>query len=446
MSLPATVAQWLLSPPSLITAGLALCFFGGLMWSALQQFSPARLIMRLQKAKKRSTKSLEELEDELDHAEFFLPPASILKFSGIACTIIGSLDLYPGEPGRPTGGLVFALIFLAICLVGEILPDRIASYRADQIVYRLLPVLRGLRIVLLPLTWPLMKLSRFFLRNVLGIRQEIEAAKEKANLADEIRAAVEDSDEEETLKDEEKDWIANIIDLRKADVAHVMTPRIDIIAIESARSFREAVEIATDKGHSRLPVFEDKLDNITGIFYVRDAVKLMAEEDKDVLGSTVGAHCRPPYFVPESKGVGDLLREFKSRRVQIAIVVDEYGGTAGLVSMEDIVEEIVGEIEDEYDPEEENPLKIIEQGKVAEIDAKVRIDDLNEALGIELPDSEDFETMGGFVFSQLGKIPKTGESLLYQNIQITVLSASDRKIEQLKIRVLQKEAAERTAT
>ena len=277
-----------------------------------------------------------------------------------------------------------------------------------------------------------MKLSRFFLRNVLGIRQEIEAAKEKANLADEIRAAVEDSDEEETLKDEEKDWIANIIDLRKADVAHVMTPRIDIIAIESARSFREAVEIATDKGHSRLPVFEDKLDNITGIFYVRDAVKLMAEEDKD--------------FVPESKGVGDLLREFKSRRVQIAIVVDEYGGTAGLVSMEDIVEEIVGEIEDEYDPEEENPLKIIEQGKVAEIDAKVRIDDLNEALGIELPDSEDFETMGGFVFSQLGKIPKTGESLLYQNIQITVLSASDRKIEQLKIRVLQKEAAERTAT
>ncbi len=441
-SFAASAASW--TPILWIAFGLLLAFVGGLLGSALQQFSPARILIYLEKQLSQDPDKLADLpalEEELDRAERFVAPASLLQYLGIGLAIYGS-TLVDSETilwlqGLP--GLLLTLVCAA--LFGAILPHKISIWRAEETVYKALPLLRFLHRIFLPLTWPLNQVTRFFVRNLMGIRREEEEEKEQENLADEIRAAVEDSDEGEALHEEEKDWIENIVDFQKADVAHVMTPRTEIVAISSDKTFREAVELALAEGHSRMPIFDKTLDDITGIFYVRDSVRLMLESATEVLDTPVGDHVRQPYFVPESKAAGELLREFKDKRLHIAIVVDEYGGTAGLVSLEDIVEEIVGEIADEYDDEEEATvaLKVIEPGRLAEVDGKVQIDDINEALGIEIPESEDYETVGGYVLAQLGKVPEVGENFSESDVRITVLAAGARKVDRLRIQVLDKQ-------
>lgn len=433
-----------LHPILWIAVGLLLAFLGGLLVSALQQFSPARILIYLEKRFSQEPERLAHLptlESELEAAERYVPSASILQYLGIGLAIYGSTQV-----GADSGFWLQGLpgIFLTLvcaALFGDILPHKIAIWRAEETIYKTLPLLRTLHRLFLPLTWPLTRVTRFCVRNLLGIRREEEEEKELENLADEIRAAVEDSDEGESLHEEEKDWIENIVDFQKADVAHVMTPRTEIVAISSKKTFGEAVKLALDEGHSRMPVFEDTLDNVTGLFYVRDSVRLMLETPGEIMDSPVSEHVRTPYFVPESKAAGELLREFKAKRLHIAIVVDEYGGTAGLVSLEDIVEEIVGEIADEYDDEEESTvaLKVIEPGRLAEVDGKVQIDDLNEALGIEIPESEDYETVGGYVLAQLGKVPESGEKFSRHEVRITVLSAGARKVDRLRVQVLDKQ-------
>jgi putative hemolysin len=148
---------------------------------------------------------------------------------------------------------------------------------------------------------------------------------------------------------------------------------------------------------------------------------------------------REAYFVPESKGIGDLFREFKSRRLHIAIVVDEYGGTSGVVSLEDVIEEIVGEIVDEYDDGEEPTLRVVDKGKTIEVDARFHVNDLNEELTVEVPESDDYETIGGWVFSHLGRIPQAGDRFETEELEITILSADPRRIERLRVKVLDRE-------
>jgi len=430
----------------LLGIGLGLTFLAGLLSAALLKFSPAKLENKLEKDLVRKGKSrewLEQLSQELDEARRYVPAASLLKLVGLGIALIGAEVLVTQDATFwPRGPASLAVLFVLAGLFSEILPDRITDLRAESVVRHGLPLLRSLRYVLLVVTWPLSRVARFVVRNVLGIRAEFEAAKDRDELADEILAAVEDSDELETLDKEEKEWIENIVEFRDQDVVGVMTPRTDIVAVEASTSFREAVEVGVKAGHARLPVYEGTLDQITGIFYLRDAVAHIADDDQSqLLASRVSDHTRPPYFVPESKRVGNLLKEFRDKRLHMAIVIDEYGGTSGIVSLEDILEEIVGEIEDEYDSERENPLVILEQGRLAEIDARVKIDDVNEALGIELPESEDYETVGGFVFSQLGHIPKASESVTFESVELTVQSASERRIERIRVRVLADETA-----
>ncbi|HMQ24283.1 MAG TPA: hemolysin family protein, partial [Planctomycetota bacterium] len=305
-----------------------------------------------------------------------------------------------------------------------------------------LPVLRVLRILLLPVTAPLMLVTKFIIRNVLGIREELELEQERQQLADEIRAAVEDSDDSEALDDEEKAWIENIVEFRKEDAAGIMTPRTDMICVEASSTLQAAMQLGVESGHSRLPVFEEKLDSIIGVFYLRDAVAALAAGSPTVMQDPVRQYMRDAYFVPESKRVSNLLREFREMRVQIAIVVDEYGGTSGLASIEDILEEIVGEIEDEYDDPRvtDEPFVVKDEGHWAECDAKIRIGDLNESLVVELPESEDYETLGGFVASQLGRIGTAGEVFHWQNVEFTILSADARRLGRVRLRVLETEA------
>ena len=429
-----------LDPGLFLAIGLLLLFVGALVVDSLQTFSPSRLRKRIDKARDDDTANSEqnELERELHDADVYVPAAVVVEFAGLTLAVLGALALYDGATLWPVGFWGIALLFLLVVLFGGILPTRIAEQRADTIVFRSLPWLRFLRLAVLPLTWPLSHVARFFTRNILGIRAEYDNGREK--LADEIRAAVEDSDETEQLADEEKEWIENIVEFRREDSAGIMTPRTDMVCVEAKTPLGDAIQKAVDAGHSRLPVFEEKLDNVVGIFYLRDAVKLMPTSTAELLEAPVREQMRSAYFVPESKKVNDLLREFRRRRVQIAVVVDEYGGTAGLVSIEDILEEIVGEIEDEYDPEREDPLDVRHDGRLAEVDAKVRIGDLNESCQAELPESEDYETVGGFVFSQLGRIPRIGESFQWKNVEFTVLGADARRVTRLRLHVLEPES------
>jgi putative hemolysin len=182
-------------------------------------------------------------------------------------------------------------------------------------------------------------------------------------------------------------------------------------------------------------VCEGDADHVIGVFYVRDVLARLSENN-DLKQIPVRDLCRKAYFVPESKKVGSLLSEFRENQVHIAIVLDEYGGTAGLVTLEDVVEEIVGEIVDEYDePEGEPELTVIDHDH-AKVDARAHIWEVNEALEVELPESEDFDTVGGFVFSTLGRVPRAGETITHDNVEIKVLEADERRIKQLEVRVL----------
>jgi len=214
-----------------------------------------------------------------------------------------------------------------------------------------------------------------------------------------------------------------------------MTPRTDINAVPADAAYDEVRTAIIEKGHSRIPVFEGTIDHIIGVLYAKDLLRLDRPD-----GFDVRRMMRKAPYVPETKTLDELLEEFRSTKVQIAIVLDEYGGTAGLVTIEDILEEIVGEIDDEYDQRPPPAMNRLDPDTV-EVDARVHVSEINEELEIELPEEEDYETIGGFVFATLGKIPATGEEFEHHNVRFRVVAAEPRRINRLRIHV-QREKAE----
>jgi len=206
-----------------------------------------------------------------------------------------------------------------------------------------------------------------------------------------------------------------------------MVPRIDIVAAPSDSSFEEIAKAIVERPYSRIPIFDDTIDNIVGVVYAREVLGYLANSDKP---ADIKAVARPPYFVPESKKVDELLTEMRRNKLSIAIVVDEYGGTAGLVTIEDLIEEIVGEIADEFDVEEE-PIHRVSDSE-AILDARVSIDALQELFGVEVEEG-DFDTVGGFVFNHLGKMPSVGEEIRVDGLVVRVLSVSGRRIKRLRV-------------
>jgi len=223
-----------------------------------------------------------------------------------------------------------------------------------------------------------------------------------------------------------------------------MTPRTDVVGIEKHSTLEQIRDIILSEGYSRYPVYDDSLDNIVGVLYVKDLLPLVGANGVDVESEfKLREVVRPALFVPETKTLRDLLAEMQQRKVHMALCLDEYGGTAGLVTIEDILEEIVGEIQDEYELEEKAEPDIVRVDETtAEADGRAYIDDVNDALEIELPEDEDYDTIGGFVFAQLGHVPEVGESFDYEHLQITVLDAEKTKVNRVKIEQREQAAAE----
>lgn len=241
-----------------------------------------------------------------------------------------------------------------------------------------------------------------------------------------------------TLNIEEQDMIRGIVELSKTSVKEVMIPRIDVVFVEDSMERSELYEKVSECGHSRVPVFKDTIDNVTGVLYVKDLFRAIVKNEE----INVTEIARKPYFVPDSKRIDSLLREFKRRRVHIAVAVDEYGGVSGIVCMEDIIEEIVGDIQDEFDNEEEDILEIGD--RVFLCDARVNIEELNEKLSLHIPD-EDYDTLGGFVFDLFGKIPARYEKVDYGRTAFVVHSMNGRKIRTIKVEIGEEPEREVTA-
>ncbi len=235
------------------------------------------------------------------------------------------------------------------------------------------------------------------------------------------------AEEEGIIQAQEEQMIHSIFEFGETPAREIMVPRVDMTTVAVDAPIADVIDLMLQVGHSRIPVYEETVDNIVGIVFDRDLFKYFREQEVDVpLKDAV----RPAYFVPESKKVDELLHELQKKRVQMAIVVDEYGGTAGLVTIEDILEEIVGEIQDEFDAEEES-IEVVNENE-AIFNALVSVDDVNRLLTLAL-DAQDVDTLGGYVYAHLGKMPVSGDEFEVENVSFSVVATDGRRIRKVRV-------------
>ncbi|MRR05398.1 MAG: HlyC/CorC family transporter [Deltaproteobacteria bacterium] len=264
-------------------------------------------------------------------------------------------------------------------------------------------------------------------KSVFGLLLGWFASGRKKITEEDIQEVITAGEEEGLINQEENAMIQSIFHFRDTVVREIMVPRNDMGCIDSNDSIQEVLSKIIAFGHSRLPMYQDTLDNIVGLVYAKDLLKYWG---MDISAFDLKKILRAPYYIPETKNLEELLQEFKRKRVHMAIVVDEYGGTSGLVTIEDLLEQIVGDIQDEYDLEEDWLVRQPDGSII--VDARLPIEDLEEYFGIDI-EREMFDTVGGFIFHLTGKIPAAGEVVEYDDILLTILEADERKIRRVRI-------------
>lgn len=316
--------------------------------------------------------------------------------------------------------LVTLLVSIVSIVLGELIPKGLALANPDRIAMAVSAPIALFAKIVSPLVAVLVLLTKF-ISKPFGIdptrTPELSAA--------EIRLIVEQGSQQGVLEAEEEQMISAVMSLSDSKLHEVMVPRIDIVAIDQEATFDDAVELVLTEGHSRTPLFKESVDHIVGILYAKDLLRIIAAGGprprlRDIM--------RPALFVPESQSVDDLLHELQRRRVHMAIVLDEYGGTAGLVTIEDLLEEIVGEIQDEFD--EEEPMKVLVRDGEAILDGRADIDQLGELVTppVELEDDEEYDTVGGFVYHRIGRVPVVGDMVTVGPFSITVKKVAGRRV------------------
>ncbi len=331
---------------------------------------------------------------------------------------------------QPLALSLVALIGVAWFVVGsvEFVFENFALRSPVKWALRLAPLVAGAEILLSPVIWVMLRIGRRIARSPLGRQYPLVTEEE-------IMTLVNAGQEGGVIQGEEKTMIYSIFQLGDTLAREVMVPRIDVLAFEDDTSLREATSTLLNTGYSRAPVFRETIDNVIGLIYVKD---LLAAWFEGIAEESVAELVRDAYFVPEAKKVDELLTEMQAKRIQMAIVVDEYGGTAGIVTFEDIVEEIVGEVRDEYDVAEELPFQKIEEDEYM-FSGGIDLDDVNQLIDADLP-KDTSETLGGFIYSQLGRVPMPGEKLEAGGLELVVEQVVGRRIR--KVRALRMEDAE----
>jgi len=337
-------------------------------------------------------------------------------------TTIGNL------PAPITSYLLTFIIAMVIFFVFSLaIPRAWAKYAGEKILCRTFTLLKIFAAVTAPVLY-IFRLYESLIRRLAGV-PETTPEEEHEEKQEEFITGLEQHRTEGVLDEEEQEMIENVLELSNSTADEIMTPRTDIVAAEVNSDLQKVLDTITSAGHTRIPVYEDNIDNIIGLVYAKD---LLGEIGKSGDEFKLRDKMRDAYFVPESKPLRALLHEFQNQKLHIAVVLDEYGGTAGIVTFEDILEELVGEITDEYEEIPAEPIKNIDDNTI-EADARTDIDDINDQCELNLPEDEDYETIGGFVFSRLGYIPKTGESFDHENLKFTIISAEARSIKRIRI-------------
>ncbi len=325
--------------------------------------------------------------------------------------------------------IVTLVIALASIVIGELVPKTLALNFPERFALLVARPIGFLQTLLSPIVWFVSRLSAILVR-LLGGRERPQGGYLST---EELKILVETGSQEGSIEEEEKEMIHGVIELGDKVVHEVMVPRIGIRAVNVDDPLDEVLDMIVRAGHSRLPVFEDNLDNIVGILYAKDLLPYLKASAGGNGPINIREIVRPPVYVPESKPVDDLLHEMQAQKRHIAIVVDEYGGTAGLVTMEDVVEEIVGEIQDEYDSEESSVEEISTDGEIAfRLDGRVSMDDVRDLFDLsdeDEPDEEQYDTIGGFVVHRIGRIPLPGtETPFRDDVRIVVEAAEPRRV------------------
>jgi CBS domain containing-hemolysin-like protein len=318
--------------------------------------------------------------------------------------------------------VVISALAVVLLLLGDQLPESVALRNPEKVALSLAWVIYLLSTLFTPVIRFVTRIGRALAGPTYGKRTGLLFITEE-----EIKMLVDAGQEEGIIEEDEKAMIYSIFAFGDTAAREVMIPRIDIVAIEIQTPLDSALDVIVRAGHSRIPVYHDNIDNIQGILYAKDFLDWWL---KDIRDQPLEDLLRPAYFVPESKMLDDLLAELQQRKVHIAIVVDEYGGTAGLVTIEDILEEIVGEIQDEYDSEEA-AFQVIAKDEYV-FDARIDLDDMNEMLDTNLP-TDQGDTLAGFIYSQLGKVPAAGEVILFDGYIFEVTGVVKRRIKKVRV-------------
>jgi CBS domain containing-hemolysin-like protein len=364
------------------------------------------------------------LQTLLDDPPRFILALMVLEILALVLAVVSASWLAVSAGWSWIPGIALVLLGVGVAaLVVQVVARSLAMRSTEKTALRLSAFVRGVAMLLTPITAPLMALAGA----ILG-RAEEDASADNVLLSEEgLRYLINTADEPGLIEEDEKKMIASIFELGEMVAREVMVPRIDVVAVDEKTTLRRALDVIIQAGHSRIPVYHDSIDNVQGVLYAKDLLLPFRDGRYD---APVTELMRPAYFVPESKRVDDLLQELQQRRVHMAIIVDEYGGTAGVVTIEDLLEEIVGDIQDEYDSETPMAQQVGEREYV--FDAQIRLDDVNDILGASLP-SEESDTLGGFIYSQLGTMPAVGSRVHFEQLALEVQTVQGRRILQVRV-------------
>jgi putative hemolysin len=398
--------------------------------SSLLHSHPQRVLSQSLSERQRA-----RIEPLLARADSLATSAGILE---VTCELAFATELLRWLAGAaPVDGRAILLTVLiaapSILLASHALPTVIALGLGDRLLLWTLPAFHLIQIPLRWLVGALEASSRALMR-VVGLRQDPASSRQ---IVEGLRDVIADSEISGDLDETEREIIGNVMEFRDVNISAAMTPRTAIHGVEIGEGILAAARRMAECGHSRIPVFDGSLDTIVGVVTARDV--LQAAGERGMSDQPLRAILRPAYFVPETKRLSELLAEFRREKIKLAIVLDEYGGTAGLVSLGDIIQEIVGDIQDEFDEVVPQPLRRLSDGRV-EIDASLRVSQVNEELAAEIPENGDFETLAGFVLARLGRFPKRGETFTAGAFEYTVLEASDRRVIKVSLRPVRQEA------
>ena len=333
--------------------------------------------------------------------------------------------------GNYATGIATGILTILVLIFGEISPKTAATLYADTFALAYAPVIRGLMTVLTPVIYIIDKLAGVVLK-LLGLDQK---NMNQAITEEELRTFVDVSHEDGVIEQEEKEIINNLFDFGESKVKDIMIPRIDMSLIDVESEYLDVINIYKETKYSRFPVYEDNPDNVVGVLNIKDLITAPTGQ-----AFNLKSIMRKPYFVYEQKNTSELFREMQKSSISIAIVIDEYGTSVGMVTTEDLLEEIVGDIRDEYDQDEEEEFKQL-ASHVYRIDAAYKLDDINSEIGCHL-ESDDNDSIGGYIIEKLDRFPKTGDHFTIDNLEFIIEKASKARIDSILMKVHEDESSD----